>query len=52
MNMDLVEIACVVDRSGSMASIATDAIGGFNTFLASQKAQPDSTRFTLVLFDN
>jgi len=52
MNMDLVEIACVVDRSGSMASIATDAIGGFNTFLASQKAQPGSTRFTLVLFDN
>ena len=52
MNMDLVEIACVVDRSGSMASIAKDAIGGFNTFLASQKAQPGSTRFTLVLFDN
>lgn len=52
MNMDLVEIACVVDRSGSMASIATDAIGGFNTFLASQKAQPGPTRFTLVLFDN
>jgi len=52
MNMDLVEIACVVDRSGSMASISKDAIGGFNTFLASQKAQPGSTRFTLVLFDN
>jgi hypothetical protein len=52
MNMDLVEIACVVDRSGSMASIASDAIGGFNTFLASQKAQPGSTKFTLVLFDD
>lgn len=52
MNMDLVEIACVVDRSGSMASICTDAIGGFNTFLASQKAQPGSTKFTLVLFDD
>jgi len=52
MNVDLVEIACVVDRSGSMASICSDAIGGFNSFLASQKAQPGVTRFTLVLFDN
>jgi uncharacterized protein YegL len=52
MNMDLVEIACVVDRSGSMASICSDAIGGFNSFLASQKTQPGSTKFTLVLFDN
>jgi uncharacterized protein YegL len=52
MNMDLVEIACVVDRSGSMASICSDAIGGFNSFLTSQKAQPGSTKFTLVLFDN
>lgn len=52
MNMDLVEIACVVDRSGSMAAICSDAIGGFNSFLASQKTQPGSTKFTLVLFDN
>jgi hypothetical protein len=46
------EIACILDRSGSMASIAPDAIGGFNTFLASQKAEPGDTRFTLILFDN
>jgi uncharacterized protein YegL len=52
MNMDLVEIACVVDRSGSMASICSDAIGGFNSFLANQKTQLGSTRFTLVLFDD
>ncbi|MFM7095980.1 MAG: vWA domain-containing protein [Gemmataceae bacterium] len=52
MNMDLVEIACVVDRSGSMESICSDAIGGFNSFLADQKTQPGSTKFTLVLFDN
>lgn len=52
MNMDLVEVACVVDRSGSMESICSDAIGGFNSFLAGQKAQPDSARFTLVLFDH
>lgn len=52
MSENLVEIACVVDRSGSMASIATDAIGGFNTFLETQKAEPGSARLTLVLFDH
>lgn len=52
MNTDLVDISCVVDRSGSMHSIATDAIGGFNTFLDSQKSEPGRARFTLVLFDH
>ena len=26
-------IICILDRSGSMSSIMTDSIGGFNTFL-------------------
>lgn len=52
MNNDLVEIACVVDRSGSMYGIATDAIGGFNSFLESQKAEPGDAKLTLVLFDH
>jgi uncharacterized protein YegL len=52
MNNDLVEIACIVDRSGSMGAITSDAIGGFNVFLAAQKAEPGSARFTLVLFDH
>lgn len=33
-----VEIAVVVDRSGSMEYIRDDAIGGFNSFLNEQKA--------------
>jgi hypothetical protein len=52
MNQNLVEIARVVDRSGSMYSITTDAIGGFNAFLEGQKADPGSARLTLVLFDH
>jgi hypothetical protein len=52
MNENLVEIACVVDRSGSMQSITTDAIGGFNAFLDAQKAEPGAARLTLVLFDH
>lgn len=52
MQSDLTEIAYVLDRSGSMASLATDAIGGFNAFLQSQKQVPGRANFTLVLFDH
>lgn len=49
---NLVEIVCVVDRSGSMDLIKTDAIGGFNHFLEEQKKLPGEARFTLALFDH
>jgi hypothetical protein len=52
MQTDLTEIAYVLDRSGSMASLASDAIGGFNSFLSSQKQLPGRANFTLVLFDH
>ena len=35
---NFVEIAVVLDRSGSMESVRTDTIGGFNSFLSDQKA--------------
>ena len=46
------EIICVIDRSGSMAQIRDDAIGGFNTFLAEQQKLPGQAKLTLVLFDH
>lgn len=46
------EIVCIIDRSGSMNSIKDDAIGGFNTFLETQKAEDGEATFTMVLFDN
>lgn len=46
-----VHIYFVLDRSGSMSSIANDVVGGFNAFLAEQKAQPGKCRLTLVQFD-
>lgn len=49
---DLTEIVCVVDRSGSMASIKNDAIGGFNNFLEDQKKLPGEARMTVALFDH
>jgi Mg-chelatase subunit ChlD len=42
----------ILDRSGSMESIASDVIGGFNQFLRDQKADGDDVRMTLVQFDN
>lgn len=47
-----VEIVAILDRSGSMCSILTDAIGGFNQFLAEQKALPGEALLTMVLFDD
>jgi len=45
------EIICVIDKSGSMNSIKSDAIGGFNSFLKEQLDVKDDTRITLSLFD-
>jgi hypothetical protein len=50
--MSKVEIVCIIDRSGSMHSIAKDAIGGFNSFLKEQKSLPGEANLTLVLFDD
>jgi len=49
---DTVHIHFLLDRSGSMAAIAPDVVGGFNRFLASQQAQPGRSRMTLVQFDS
>ena len=45
------EIICIIDRSGSMGAIQRDAIGGFNTFLESQKKLPGNASLTFVQFD-
>lgn len=46
------EILAVLDISGSMAPIAADAIGGFNTFLKDQQAIEGEARLTVALFDD
>jgi len=33
MNKDLTEIIFLLDRSGSMAGLESDTIGGFNAFI-------------------
>jgi len=48
---DLTELVCIMDRSGSMGAIRSDAIGGFNTFLEEQKKVEGKANLTLVMFD-
>jgi len=45
-------LVCILDRSGSMHSLAADTIGGYNSFLAKQKAEEGKAELTTVLFDD
>ena len=46
------EIIFVVDRSGSMSSIAADMRGGFDTFITEQKKVAGECHVTLTQFDD
>lgn len=51
MRSNYTHISIVLDRSGSMASCATDTIGGFNTFLRQQQDAPGDATLTMAQFD-
>jgi hypothetical protein len=51
MNQNLTEIIFILDRSGSMAGLENDTIGGFNGFVKKQ-AEAGQTSLTTVLFDD
>ena len=46
------ELVFILDRSGSMAGLEADTIGGYNAMLEKQRAVPGEARVTTVLFDN
>lgn len=48
---DATSIIVIMDKSGSMHHVKADAIGGYNSFLADQQAEPGEADLTLVLFD-
>lgn len=52
MKKGYTHIAMVLDRSGSMGPIASDTIGGVNTFLETQRKVPGECSATLVQFDD
>ena len=45
------EVVFLIDKSGSMSHLAGDTIGGFNGFIAGQKALEGKATLTTVLFD-
>lgn len=49
---ELTEIACIVDRSGSMYELKDDAIGGFNQFVEEQLELEGGAHITLTLFNH
>ena len=45
------EIIVITDRSGSMATIVNDVIGGYNTFITEQKTVAGEAKVTFTQFD-
>lgn len=52
MRKNLTEIVFILDRSGSMAGLEGDTIGGFNSMIEKQKKEPGEAFVSTVLFDN
>ena len=52
MKKNLTEIVFILDRSGSMAGLEEDTIGGFNAMIEKQKREPGEAFVSTVLFDN
>ena len=52
MKKNLTELVFILDRSGSMAGLEEDTIGGFNAMIEKQKGEPGEAWVSTVLFDN
>jgi Mg-chelatase subunit ChlD len=52
MKTGLVEIISILDRSGSMAGLEKDTVGGYNSFIAAQAKLPGDIKVTTILFDD
>ena len=52
MKKNLTELVFILDRSGSMAGLENDTIGGFNAMIEKQKQEDGEAIVSTVLFDN
>ena len=52
MNNNLTEIVFILDRSGSMAGLEADTVGGFNAMVERQKKEEGTALLSAVLFSN
>lgn len=51
MNENLTEVVFILDRSGSMAGLEKDTIGGFNAMIEKQKKESGKALISTILFD-
>lgn len=49
---NITELVFILDRSGSMAGLESDTIGGFNSLIEKQKKEEGECFVTTVLFDH
>jgi len=52
MKNNITELVLILDRSGSMAGLESDTIGGFNSMIEKQKKLDGKCYVSTVLFDN
>ncbi len=52
MGNNLTEIICVIDNSGSMGMVRSDAIGGFNSFIEAQRKVEGEAVVSIYLFND
>ena len=52
MKKNLTELVFILDRSGSMAGLEKDTIGGFNAMIEKQRSETGEAYISTVLFDN
>ena len=52
MKNNVTELVFILDRSGSMAGLESDTIGGFNAMIKKQKEQDGKCYVSTYLFDN
>mgnify|MGYP002513714795 CR=1 FL=1 len=52
MKKNLTELVFILDRSGSMAGLEKDTIGGFNAMIEKQKQESGEAVVSTVLFDH
>ena len=52
MKKNLTELVFILDRSGSMAGLEADTIGGFNAMIEKQRNEPGEAFVSTILFDH
>ncbi len=52
MKNNITELVFILDKSGSMAGLESDTVGGFNSLIEKQKKEEGDAYVTAVLFDN